>query len=90
VHDRVIGGEAFAQEGDRTDVGNRRRGNAGRHEAGAGVPEHQQLIAAERDRPEKPGIGIADGLDRTARKLVAKDVGDTRQLGAAVEITAVS
>ena len=79
----------LAEKRDGAHVLERPCGEACRHEALARVPEHQQLVAVERDRPEEAGLGVRHRLDLLRRDLVAEDVRHAREVRAAVQVPAV-
>src|SRR6187431_1862313 len=76
---------ALAEEGDGRNVLERRRGHPGRTEAVAGETEHDEVIAAEMNGTEEPGVGVRYRLELLRRDLVPEDVRDARQIRAAVQ-----
>jgi hypothetical protein len=73
-HDRALFGEAFSEERDGAHVFERLRLDARRHEARAGIAEHDQRIAAERDRTEEAGLRVGHGVELLRLKVVAKNI----------------
>ena len=58
-------------------------------QAGAGVPEYDQVFVVNRDWTEETGLGIADRLEFTRLEFIPKNIGDTGVERAAEEIPAV-
>ena len=63
LDDRMLLGEPLAEERDRAHVLERPRVDARRHESLAGIAEHDQRVAAERNRPEESGLGVGHRLE---------------------------
>ena len=75
----MFGDRALAEERDRAEVLSRLRGQPDGDEPLAGVAEGDEIVAADRNRPEEPGLGVRHGFELLRGQLVAEDVRDARE-----------